>query len=318
MPRFQIIYGNKESSKEKWRRYIHYDTNGNRVQEWDNPQEPNGLVKSFNQMAKTHGHTYAYMLNRLPDAVDYLMRETAREDYKPFEIQGEEFHCAELKTDGTISYFNTIYDAYDNRRSNMKVGRYLRKYTSKNDNEIAEICARYGFEFRDAVVHFARTREEIRHVYENGPNSCMSSDARGFALGGNIHPAEAYASGDFEIAYLIRDDNITARTVVVPSKKIYVGIYGDYVRMKSALEELGYNRGTDHTDYYGLRFLIIPHENKLALPYLDMNTYVAYDEKKEFLVCAPTGACYSEYGYIYDDLTCADDEDYDDYGYDDY
>lgn len=310
MPEFQIIYGMKTEPKESWS--IYKDASGfELVDKWGSPQEANKICKDLNQRYVQNRLNYAAMLKRLPDPIDYLSREIMRTDYRQFETQGDEFHCAELKPDGTISFYSTLYDAYDDRRSIIRLGRYLHKYTNKTDKEIGEICARYGFEFGDAIVHFAKTREEIKNVYEKGPRSCMGGLAEDFSLGGDIHPAEAYASGDFEVAYLMRDERITARCVVVPSLKVWATIYGDYTRMSAAMRELGYREydgDTDKQNIYGLKFLIIPYENKLALPFLDFDVCVNFDAKKEFMIASRSGGCYSEYGYIYDDLEYGDDD----------
>lgn len=250
MAEFQVVCGLKSQPKEMWHVY---SIDG--VNTWWNPQDANAVCKNLNKYYKAHANNWAAMLKRLPDPVDYLMRETAREDYKPFEVQGQDFHCAELKNDGTISYYNTQYDAYDDKRTSVKLGRYLRKFcTDKDDKEIGEICARYGYEFGDSSLFFAKTREEIKNVYEKGPNSCMSGPASNFSIGDGIHPAEAYASGDFEVAYITRDERITGRAVVIPSKKIWSCIYGDNTRMRPMLEELGYKEAERH-EAHGLKML---------------------------------------------------------------
>jgi hypothetical protein len=319
MPRFQIIVGNPDAPKETWRQFNYWPPAGNEpITEWDSPQEPNALVKDYNANSKKYKLGVAYMLARLPDAVDFQARENAREDYTPFEIQGQSYHCAELK--GTeISYYPTRNDAYDDKRHSMKVGRYLRRYTDKRDTEISAICARYGLETEDAVLKFAKTREEIKHVYMNGPRSCMKGDPEDFN-GAGVHPAEAYAAGDMEIAYLQRDDRITARTVVIPSKKIWIGIYGDYERLTPLLQDAGYkayNYDEDHYPMLGLKFLKIDIGNRRwAMPYLDADGYVNNHENPEFLtVDKHNGARTSEYGYITHDFESAED-DYDEEDWD--
>jgi hypothetical protein len=313
MAEFQVIYGRKDQPKENWSVHTAWDYSGHAVTAttiWGNPQEANEICKRLNSDFKLCGENLAAMLKRLPDRVDYLAREATREDYQPFEVQGEVHHCAELRTDGTVSYYNTIYDAYDNRRMSMKVGRYLRKFTDKTDNQISDICARYGFEFGDSQVLFAKTREEIRHVYEHGPRSCMSGEAIDY--GAHIHPAEAYASGDFEVAYLKRDERITARAVTIPSKKLWIGIYGDRERMKPALDELGYHQIEDDEAAIGLHLLCLHgYNDNIAVPYFDFFGGVRFNDDKTKLVITRHGAVAGEDGYLLSDLStpCSDDED---------
>jgi hypothetical protein len=193
----------------------------------------------------------------------------------------------------------------------------LRKHTYKHDNEIAEICARYGVKFGDCAVKFAKTREEIRHVYENGPNSCMSYGASCYNSEG-IHPAEAYAGGDIEIAYIERDGRITGRAVTVPAKKIWISIYGDYTRMTSMLEDLGFKKNEYHENpcpLEGCKLLKLDiGNNRWAMPYLDCGNcvYVHPTEENYLSTHQYNGAYTSEAGYITHDFEGADDENCDD------
>lgn len=319
MPEFQVVFGRKEQPKEEWTVHRKWDYSGSEpkvIDTWGNPQEANIVCKELNTGFKNAGeYDYAAMLRRLPDPVDYLARETARPDYQAFEVQGEEYHCAMLMPNANISYYNTLHDAYDNRRSTMKVGRYLRKYTQKTDTEIGEICARYGVEFGDAVVRFAKTRDEIREVYLNGPSSCMADDADCYGTG--IHPSEVYASGDFEVAYIMRDERITARSVVIPSKKKWICTYGDTTRLRAALEELGYSRCNTGKEAYGLRLLRLEGNGRIALPFFDFAGGVEFDEDKDYLKITGDGQSGGEAGYLEGDLSypCSDDDWDDDWDY---
>jgi hypothetical protein len=313
MPAFQIIYGHKETPKEQWAIYSHragYDPIEDvpiRVEEWDNPQEPNEIVKKQNAASKLYRYDTCYMLQRLPDAVDYEARENARPDYVPFEVQGKTFHCAELK--GTeISFYATRFDAYDDKRTTMKVGRYLRAHTTKHDNEISEICAKYGVEAGDCALKWARTREEIREVYRTGPRSCMKGDPGEFGCGYEVGtdpgyspmPVEAYASPDIAIAYLERDDRVTARTVVSLKHKEWISIYGDTARLTELLTAEGYTRRTDGFGLRDCRLLKIDCGDRWAVPYLDDGYVTAadMDDPQYLILSAGRGGWASEEGYV--------------------
>jgi DNA-binding PadR family transcriptional regulator len=102
-----------------------------------------------------------------------VTRETSRPDYKPFEIQGHDFHMAELKGD-KISYVAMLNHAEDNRRTEIKLGRYLREFTELTDNEatLLALVVRAG----------PITAYEIGKVYQNSPVSGFNTSK------GKIYP----------------------------------------------------------------------------------------------------------------------------------
>lgn len=79
------------------------------------------------------------------------------------------------------------------------------------------------------IVHMATTQEEVRRVYERGPDSCMKgAPNRFFSHKGAQHPAEAYIGGDLALAYVEHKgtNQITARALVWPKMKRYGRVYG--------------------------------------------------------------------------------------------
>lgn len=325
MAKFQIIVGRKEQPKDEWMVYTDFESGHPYKNEWDSPQEANEIVKRQNKLAHEMGASVIYMLKRMPDPVDFLSREATRQDYQPFEVQGEPLHCAEL-IEKSISFYNNLYDAFDNRRTEMKLGRYLRQYTSKDDNEISLICARNGIDCGDSVIKWARTREEIAEVYEKGPRSCMKG-GRGNWFG-TAHPAEAYASPDVAVAFIQRDDDrVTARTVVNIKDKTYVGVYGDSARLDPMLEAEGYK--PDWQALRGCRLLKVPvGDGRYAVPYLDSNCCVAEHDETYLIANTEKGSWSGECGYVY---ACdveresgqvhpsdSEEPEYDDYDYNDY
>lgn len=309
MADFQIIYGPKTEPKETWTvfsyRQYNYESNtySNRMV-WDNPQDANKLVRSLNDRCHHYNpENIAYMLQRLPDPVDFVARECAREDYLPFEVQGKDFHCAELKN-GVISFYSSKYNAYDDKRTTQKTGRYLKAYTDMDDNAIADMCARYGVEFGDSKIGWARTREEIAKVYETGPSSCMKG-GRGYfgfcdELGQVTHATEAYASPDIAVAYLKREDGrVTARTVVNMIDKQFISIYGDGIRLRLLLEEEGYSCEDATLDGCRLLKIKLNDGDRFACPFLDSDVTVEDRGDDDYLFLNKTrGAWSGEDGYV--------------------
>jgi hypothetical protein len=96
------------------------------------------------------------------------------------------------------------------------------------------------------------------------------SGKMGGDFSGGLHPVAAYATGDFGVAYLERHGSITARSVVVPERKLYVDIYGDYDRLSAALKNAGYRRSDRRDDFLGLKLKAIKRQDE---PYRDRPGY---------------------------------------------
>lgn len=119
-----------------------------------------------------------------------------------------------------------------------KPGKFLATHygDSLTDPLIAELAAKFRSEGTPSGLLIARTADEIAHVYATGPNSCM---AAGKKIEG-IEPVRAYASPDLGVAYIMRDDKPSARTLVWPERKVHSRIYGDATALKAALRANGY------------------------------------------------------------------------------
>ncbi len=312
MPRFVVIYGPSDQPKETWQPY------GASV--YENPQEATVVVKEQNTAARAADTKTIFMVKRLPDVVDYKARELAK-GIELFEHQGAEHHMATFEN-GIISYYPLLQNAYDDRRTEMKLGRYLKGFVkSLDDNQISDICAKFGVACGDSTVQFARTRAEIREVYENGPRSCMSGNASQYNSDG-VHPSEAYATEDIAVAFIRRDDGrITARTVCNMKDKKWVSIYGDSVRMSELLTAQGFTH--DYNCLVGCRFLKIPvRDGSYALCYQDGDITVANLDDTYMIGSNTKGAYSNECGHVTDHAincdyqTCGEDGD-DDYCDDD-
>jgi hypothetical protein len=236
---------------------------------------------NIDKLIEYNGYGRRYAMKKVSVERDFLAREAARTD-NPVRIpdallskdwQGNlnyHYHCAEIIDGKMVSFHRSIGDAYDNKRTQMRLGRYLREFNEGlDDNMIADECAKIGITYNsDVVLKVARTREEIRHVYEHGPRSCMSG-SDGWLKG--VAPVEAYASDDICVYYLDRDGDITARVVCNMTNQRYARMYGDQIRLTAMIEKLGYKQ----SDYAlgGAKLLKIivndDYRDNIMLPYLD-------------------------------------------------
>ena len=156
-------------------------------------------------------------------------------------------HYAHLSlADGAkIAFTESPEKGAADRQTVMKPGKYLTKYfshvlTADQITKIAtEICAMYA----PATLCIATDADDIERVYTTGTHSCMAYRASYFV--GPCHPSRVYAGPDLAVAYINKADGsgIGARAVIWPEKKIFSTVYGDAIRLESALEAAGYHSG---------------------------------------------------------------------------
>jgi hypothetical protein len=190
-------------------------------------------------------------------------------------------HYAHVSRDNStrIAFTESPTKGLQDIQTRMKPGKYLAKFypdiPEPERNRLAMVIAKYD-EFE---LNFAHTEDEIEHVYTTGPRSCMSHSAGDLAA--PVHPSRVYASPDLAVAYIVRDDRITARAVCWPDKLRYSNIYGDRDRLGDELDELGYTQDS----FDGARLLRIPveaHRGVFVCPYIDSHANVRDDG--EYLV----------------------------------
>jgi hypothetical protein len=203
------------------------------------------------------------------------------------------------------------------RQTVMRPGAYLTRYFSDvlTAEQIQEYALAWANTFSPRELEYARTADQIEYVYVNGPSSCMSHGPDSFDSG--IHPCRVYAGPDLELAYIRNDaGEITGRAILWPDKKVYSGMYGDYERMRDALEREGYNTG----DLLGARIQRIPHGNTFIGPYIDCAGYV--DDAGDYLIIG--GGGYNArntnglFGYVNTCCRCDDPVDEDELHHDPY
>jgi len=165
-----------------------------------------------------------------------------------------------------IAYVQSSPKGKTHKTISCKIGRYLSQNSSMTDPQIAKVSALYRIKVVGELgITFARTREEIRSVYLNGPSSCMSHHISDYNTNG-IHPCEVYATPDVSVAYVKRDSRITGRTVINEVKKTYIRFYGDCDLLAEGLKLLGYTQG----DLNGCSLLLLRNDNdSIIAPYLD-------------------------------------------------
>ena len=190
-------------------------------------------------------------------------------------------HYAHISTeDGAkIAYTQDAAKGVRDIQTRVKPGKYLAQFYG--DHFDAPTIARMAAEFNNQhgeniVLQFADTQEEIERVYVNGPRSCMAHPAAHFDS--KIHPVRVYAAGDLAVAYIVRDDRITARALCWPEKKRVGRVYGDETRLVDLLEEAGYT-GFSARSLNGARMLRIADRGAFVCPYVDGDQCVGDDGK---------------------------------------
>lgn len=148
-----------------------------------------------------------------------------------------------------------------NKRTHMKIGKFITKvapfmpdtdkeksvkclcdmYTSYEGCEV--VFADSGFEELVTMRIGKRIPFTPCDYYKNIADSCMRHSAEYFDI--SNHPYETYESGDFYFVYFIKDDLMTARTLVHKESKTYSAIYGSTLGsceyLENHLKSKGYN-----------------------------------------------------------------------------
>jgi hypothetical protein len=218
-------------------------------------------------------------LNRLPEAWDL----------PPIEDHFAHLHAPEPSL---IGFIDSNENGIINRVTALTPGRYLtRFYPHVDDNRRRHLIAAID---PSGEVYFATTEDDIAFVYENGPESCMDGQ-HGFE-NLPIWPPASYGAGDLAVAYTKnKDGRIQSRCVCWPEKKLFGRCYGDFQRMKAAMEAEGYTWiRTDNTalgnnkveSFIGARLLKIPaklgNPGEYVMPYFD-DIKVAVDMGDHFV-----------------------------------
>lgn len=210
---------------------------------------------------------------------------------------GYNLHAVHVSTEDPtmVAYTPSLEYGKRDRQVRVKVGKYLHKYYSDvlSSEEIRDIAnAAKPFE-----LQWAETQEHMRHVYENGPGSCMSGKCWDHLRG--HHPVDVYV-GQFKLAYLERTkDYIVARGLVHIASKSYVRLYGDEAdTLHAMLSNEGYEKA-NNWDGAKVRRIHL-NNDRYVMPYIDgsARTILPIDDDPHHFV-----------------LTDEDNEDYDESAY---
>lgn len=175
-----------------------------------------------------------------------------------------------------VRFFSCIEDAIEGKYTSTSISRFIANRYDASDTVIEKFLVEIGY--YDGEYQFAITQDadEIQTIYENGPSSCMN-DPREYPLP-ELHPTRVYAGPDLGVAYISRNGDFTARAVVWPDKKIYVGIYGHCSLLRAELEKAGYTRNHHFSMWEGARLQKIKEypddEGEYIMPYLDFGEAV--------------------------------------------
>lgn len=149
----------------------------------------------------------------------------------------------------------------------MRVGKFLKRSNKEEctHNHISKLASDLH-KANKAELKFTATSEDVLHVYQTGPKSCMS----------NCDAVAVYATEDVSVAYLEIDDKIVARAVVTTANDnySYPRVYGEVALMEHKLAEAGWRK--DECALDGMRVLhLCDSDDSLMMPYLDGSaTYI--------------------------------------------
>lgn len=207
------------------------------------------------------------------------------------------FHYAHmsLKQPGLIAYTPTDEHGFQDRQVQCKPGKYLEEFYAQDEYFTREEIQAYIAQCsaQNYSLQIACTPEDIVRVYRSGAiHSCMSP---GPELEGDVHPCEVYGNSDLGVAYFGPIDNVKARAVVWPDRKIYSRRYGSEHVLKQLLEAEGYRSGS----LEGARIRRIPYgrNGAVLMPYIDYFDSASEDGK--WLVLDDDGpySCNETHGY---------------------
>jgi hypothetical protein len=194
--------------------------------------------------------------------------------------------------DGLLAYTESHEKGMEDRQTRIRAGKYLRTYFSNTltceeiKHWAGKVSAANG---EGETVFFAKTPDEIEEVYTNGPDSCMSHSESHFES--DCHPVRVYGAGDLAIAYITRKDNITARCLSWPERKIYSTIYGDggfwSDQLANMLQNMGFEKGVISSKWNGARLLRIEQNGGFIAPYLDVPNSLS--DNGDYLVLSGNG-----------------------------
>lgn len=196
----------------------------------------------------------------------------------------------------TISIYMSHRDFLRDRRTDLKIGRAFRHmFPELDDAKLEKFVDDYRKDMapRTFTLHTGSTREDFRHAYtavrcsyqnprttsdrKSIAQSCMHDKWRYSSLDENdISVCEAYASGDFHVAWVMSDKDQLGGRVVIGKRKTGTysagPIYGACEASIDMLQEYLESIKADQSmDWDGLTLLGLGYSNPedWVVPYLD-------------------------------------------------
>lgn len=191
----------------------------------------------------------------------------------------EHFAHVSVAKSAMIAYTESADKGRADRQTRIKPGAYLQRYFSDvlSSDEIQHFARQFTGEHDLLELKFAETADDIERVYTNGPSSCMSHAASDYDS--PFHPVRVYAAGDLSVAYIEREECITARVLVWREKKRFGRIYGDSHRLQPLLESAGFVPQS----LRGARLVRHEHDGGFVCPYID-RVYSVRDDGENLII----------------------------------
>jgi hypothetical protein len=189
---------------------------------------------------------------------------------------------------GWVAYTPDVRHLIEDKQLTLPASKYLAKFFPDTPaEEIAKLHIRLQSMFDPTTFYVTQDRDILhkafigtQHCAESSDyESCMRYGADEYRLPEGQHPVDAYffddpTESDFALAYTLRDDEIVARAMVVPARKIFVRVYGNTeVDRQDILNHLKAARYKRAKSFEGARLCLRPHPKSRdelpVMPYVD-------------------------------------------------
>jgi hypothetical protein len=185
-----------------------------------------------------------------------------------------------------VAFAETLDKLVADRFTRCKPGRYLTRFFGDvlTEDQIRAYTQRFAARLLEGELRFIENDDPdgwVR-VYRDGPSSCMQGEdcVKVYAREGN----------GLRLAYMQREGEIVARSIVRDDEKHYIRIYPGmdddhriHTMMKAALEKEGYTR---NRDLHGieLRAIRSGRDDTYLMPYIDGDTQTVSFEGDRFVI----------------------------------
>jgi hypothetical protein len=199
-----------------------------------------------------------------------------------------------IKNPGQIAFTKSVEHGVLDRQTSMRPGKYLEEFYKGefNAEQIADYIARCGASHLELKI--ATTPDDVATVYmSTSITSCMDGNHFRNAA---THPARCYGGSDLGVAYYGPIDDISARSVCWPAKKVYSRLYGNTTVLERLLINAGWHKG--YLEGAKIRAIQDRRNSGYRIPYID---YIecAEDTGDGFLVLGEGSInCQSTDGYV--------------------